>query len=116
MDGVQYMAEKHACYIMAIRYCLTICPENESCGRAVNFALRDAVHHDTSVVTHIRGLHFGNVKVSCLLGDETPIVLLNKVWVLIKNPCISEVWKTNKGDDDYGFYPKANKNLVRNTT
>lgn len=62
----------------------------------MNFALCDAVHHYTGVVTHIRGLHLGNVKVSCLLGDETPIVLLNKVWVLIEDPRISKVWKTDK--------------------
>ena len=62
----------------------------------MNFALCDAVHHYTSVVTHIRGLYLGNVKVSCLLRDETPIVLLNKVWVLIEDPCISKVWKTNE--------------------
>lgn len=94
------MAESHTCHITAISCCLTICPEDQSRGRAVNFALRDAVHHDTSVVTHISGLHLGNVKVSGLLGYKTPIVLLNKVWVLIENPCISEVWKTNK-DEDY---------------
>ena len=70
---------------------LTICPEVQGCRRALNLALRDAVHHHTGVVTHIRRLHFGNVEVPCLLGDETPIVLLNEVWVLVEDPCISKV-------------------------
>lgn len=61
----------------------------------MNFAFCDAVHHYTSVVTHIRGFHLGNVKVSRLLGDETSIVLLNKVRVFIEDPCISKVWKIN---------------------
>lgn len=61
----------------------------------MNFALRDAVHYYTGVVTHIRGLHLGDVKVPRLLGDETSIVLLNKVRILIEDPCISKVWKIN---------------------
>lgn len=75
---------------------LTVCPEDQRRWWAMDLALCDAVHHHTSIVTHIRGLHLGNVKVSCLLGDETTIVLLNKVRVLIEDPCISEVYKTNK--------------------
>lgn len=78
------------------KLCLTICPEDQRRGGALNLALCDAVHHYTRVVAHIRGLHLGNVKVSRLLGDEAPIVLLNEVRVLIEDPCISKVWKANK--------------------
>lgn len=64
----------------------------------MNFALCDAVHHYTSVVPHIRGLHLCDVKVSCLLGDKTPIVLLYEVWVLIEDPRIGKVCKTNRDE------------------
>lgn len=89
----------HECHNPDFCCRLTVCPEDESRGRAVNFSLCDAVRHHTSVVAHIRRLDLGNIEVSRLLGDEPPIVLLNKVWVLIENPCISEVWKTHKGAD-----------------
>lgn len=82
---------KRTAHILALNCRLTVGPEDQSRGRAVNFALCDAVHHHTSVVAHIRGFHLGNVKVSRLLGDETAIVLLNKVRILVKNPCIIEV-------------------------
>lgn len=71
----------------------TVCPEDQSCGRALNFSFCDAVGHHTSVVAHVRGLHLGNVEVSRLLRDEPSIVLLDKVGVLIENPGVSEVWK-----------------------
>lgn len=77
---------------------LTVCPEDQSRWRAVNFALGDAIHHHTRVVAHVGGLHLGNVEVSRLLGHKAPIVLLNKVRVLVENPCISEVCKTNEGE------------------
>lgn len=73
----------------------TVCPEDQSCGRAVNFSLCDAVGHHAGVVAHVRGLHLGNVEVSRLLRDEPSIVLLDKVGVLVENPGISEVWKKN---------------------
>lgn len=72
-------------------YFLTICPEDERCRRAVNFALCDAVHHDTSVVAHVGRLHLGDVKVSCLLRDEAAIVLLDEVRVFVKHPCICKI-------------------------
>lgn len=73
----------------------TVCPEDQSRGRAVNFSLCDAVGHHAGVVAHVRGLHLGNVEVSRLLRDEPSIVLLDKVGVLVENPSISEVWKKN---------------------
>ena len=75
---------------------LTICPEDQRCRWALNLALCDAVHHHTSVVAHVWGVHLGDVKISRLLGDETPIVLLNKVRVLIEDPCIRKVWKKKR--------------------
>lgn len=62
----------------------------------MNFALGDAVCHHTGVVAYIGGLHLSDVKASCLLGDKTPIVLLNKVRVLVEDPCVREVCKANR--------------------
>lgn len=76
---------------------LTVCLEDQSRGRAVNFSLCDAVGHHAGVVAHVRGLHLGDVEVPRLLRDEPPIVLLDKVGVLVENPGVSEVWKKNKG-------------------
>lgn len=78
---------------------LTVCPEDQSRRRAVNFALRDAVHHHAGVVAHIGGLHLGDVEVPRLLRHETPVVLLDKVRVLVENPCIREVCRTNEEAD-----------------
>lgn len=85
---------------------LTVCLEDQSRWRAVNFALCDTVHHHASVVAHIGGLHLGDVEVPRLLGHETPVVLLDKVRVLVENPCIREVCRTKEGadviqDEDY---------------
>lgn len=88
---------------------LTVCLEDQSCWRTVNFALCDTVHHHTCVVAHIRGFHLGDVEVPRLLGHESPVVLLDKVRVLVENPCIREVCRTNEGadviqDEDYTLW------------
>lgn len=75
----------------------TVCPEDQSCGRAVNLSLCDAVGHHARVVAHVGGLHLGDVEVPRLLRDEPPIVLLDKVGVLVENPGVSEVCKKNTG-------------------
>lgn len=66
---------------------LTVIPQDQWCRRAEDFALSDAIVDHTGVVAHIRRLHFSDVQTSCLLGDESTTVLLNKVWVLIEDPC-----------------------------
>lgn len=75
---------------------LTVSPEDQSRGRAVNLPLCDAVGHHAGVVAHVRGLHLGDVEVSRLLRDEPSIVLLDKVGVLVENPGVGEGWKKNK--------------------
>lgn len=80
---------------------LTVCLEDQSCWRAVNFAFCDTVHHDAGVVAHIGGLHLGDVEVARLLGHETAVVLLDKVRVLVENPCIREVCRTKRGGGCY---------------
>ena len=70
---------------------LTIPSQYHGGGRAEGSAVGHHVPDYTGVVTRIRCLHLGNVQVSRLLGDKASIVLLNKVWVLIEDPCISKV-------------------------
>lgn len=53
----------------------------------MNAAFGDRVGNDTSVVAHVRGLHFGNVEVARLLGHKSPRVLDDKRRVLIEDPC-----------------------------
>lgn len=64
----------------------TITSEDQWCGRAEDLLPCDSVVNHTGVVAHIWALHFGDVQASCLLRDESPTVLLDKVRVFIEDP------------------------------
>ena len=70
---------------------LTVGPEDQRGGRAVNLPLGHAVHHHARVVANVRRLHLRDVQVPGLLGHETSAVLLNEVRVLVKDPGIAKV-------------------------
>lgn len=65
----------------------TITPEDQWCWRAENCLLCDSVVNHTGVISHIRGLHFGNVQTPGLLRNKSSTVLLDRVWIFIENPC-----------------------------
>lgn len=46
------------------------------------------VCYEAGIVAHIRWLYFGDVQVSCHLGDKASVVLLEVERVLIEGPRI----------------------------
>lgn len=75
---------------------LTITAEHQRSGRALDPGLCDGVGHHTSVIADIWGLHFGDVQIPRLLGDEATIVLVHKRRVLVEDPGKRQVWERGR--------------------
>lgn len=70
---------------------LTVGFQCQRCWRAQNPRIRRRVLHQTDVASYVRGLHLGDVEVSCVLGDEAPTVLGNKWRELVKHPAVDDL-------------------------
>lgn len=74
----------------------------------MNTAFGDRVGNYTSVVAHIRRLHFGDVEVACLLGHKSSSVLDDKRRILVEDPGEGEICEQSQGCE-------AHRAQVKNT-
>lgn len=72
----------------------TIASEDEWCRRAEDFVPRHSVVNHTGVVANVGTLDLCDVQTPRSLRDEAAIVLLDKMWVLVEDPGIRELWVT----------------------
>ena len=70
---------------------LTVGFQCQRCRRAQNPRIRRRVLHQTNVASYVRGLHLGDVEVSCVLGDEAPTVLGDKRGELVEHPAVDDL-------------------------
>lgn len=61
--------------------------------RAQNPCIRHRVLHQTNVASDVRGLHLGDVQVSCVLGDEATAVLGHEWGELIEHPAVHDLYR-----------------------
>lgn len=75
---------------------LTVRALHQRRGRASHAPPRLPVGHEAGVVAHVGRLHLGDVQVARLLGNESPLVLLDMQRVVVEGPRVRQIWKTGK--------------------
>lgn len=64
----------------------TVTPEEQRRRRAEHLLPGDGVVHHAGVVSHVGGLHLGDVQAPRLLRDEPAAVLLHELRVFVEDP------------------------------